>query len=76
MATKNIFASMLNQKPVTSTPAIASNSVKVQKAPKSGEFAFIDQNNSIYRHPMQNRGSSISGSAWAKMLNMKGKNHG
>jgi hypothetical protein len=67
MATKNLFADMLNQKAIT-TPQVKAKGIKVQKPPGSPEFAYLGQGNSVYRHPMENRGNQLSQSVWAKAL--------
>jgi hypothetical protein len=70
MATKDLFSQMLNQKPVQA-PALQGASVKIQKPPGTSEFAYLG--NSPYRHPMENRGNDIAGSAWVRMLGNKTK---
>jgi hypothetical protein len=73
MATRSVYASMLNQKPVKAPGLKGTPAVKVQKPPGTGEFAYLSQGNSLYRHPMENRGNDVSGSVWARMLGMKTK---
>lgn len=70
MATKGLFSSMLNQSPVKA-PRVTGSSVKVQNPPGSGEFAYMPEGNSIYKHPLQRRGQDVAPSLWARMLNRK-----
>jgi hypothetical protein len=72
MATKNIFSQMLNQKTATA-PGLKAPGVKTQKAPGSGEFAYLAPGNSLYRHPLENHGNDVSQSVWAHIANMKPK---
>jgi len=68
MATKNVFANMLNQK-MAQAPQLTAPGVKVQKAPGTAQFAYLGQGNSVYRHPMSFSGPDVSRSVWAKALN-------
>lgn len=72
MATKNLFANMLNQKSVQA-PQFSTNAFQVQKPPGVSQFAYLGGGNSTYRHPMENHGNDISQSVWARALNMKPK---
>jgi hypothetical protein len=73
MATKNIFASMLNQKPIAA-PQLNAGLIHVQKSPGSGEFAYVSNPSTAYKHPLINSGKDIAKSAWASLLsNMKTK---
>lgn len=72
MPTKGLFPGMLNQKSIQ-TPQVTGSQVNVKKAPGVGQFAFLGQGNSLYRHPMENRGNDVSGSVWARMLGTKTK---
>lgn len=72
MATKSLFGDMINQQPI-SAPSVKAKGVKVQKSPGTGEFAYLGQGNSLFRHPMENRGNDVSGSVWARMLGTKTK---
>jgi len=76
MATKNVFAAMLNQKPVQA-PQIKAPGIKVNKPPGVSEFAYMGQGNSLFRHPMENRGNDVSQGVWARMMKtMKPKGPG
>lgn len=75
MATKNVFAQMLNQKPVSS-PEVKAKGVKVSKPIGTPEFAFLGSGRDIFKHPMENRGRNVAGSAWAKIASTKGKKNG
>lgn len=63
---------MLNQK-TAQVPQIKTAAVKAQKPPGVGQFAYLGQGNTIYRHPMENHGNDVSQSVWGRMLGMKPK---
>lgn len=68
MATKNMFAQMLNEKPAQALKQ--KSTIKLKKPPATSEFAFLSGNN-LYRHPMLNRGDEVATSAWARMAGVK-----
>ena len=68
MATNNLFAQMLNQKPIAAPQIGKPVGFKIQPPQGTPEFANL---NSPLAHPMEKRGPDISQSVWGRMLNSR-----
>ena len=68
MATTNVYAGMLNQKPIRA-PQMTAPGILVQKPPGVSQFAYLGP--AMYRQSMENRGPDVAKSAWTRMLNSK-----